>query len=45
MMPVFASFCPAPTGRILVKVDIGDFYGNPNSGKIGQEYRALYVKT
>jgi len=45
MMSVFETFYPAPTGRILVKFVIGDFYENPNLGKIGQEYRALYVKT
>lgn len=36
-----ASFCPAPTGQILVKFHIGDFCENPNLSKVGQEGRRI----
>jgi hypothetical protein len=51
IMSIRLSTCisTTPTGRISVKLDAGDLYGslliNPIMVKIGQEYRALYMKT
>jgi hypothetical protein len=43
---LFARSSPAPTGRIYVKLNIGNFYENiyPNKVNIGQNYRLIQYK-